>query len=413
MTEISFYIYTFLIATFTLLSAFFSGTETALISANNIKLITLGRGNTLAQRALDLLDHRENALVTTLIGNNLANISATAFITFVATKAFLLHESRLLLVTIIQALIFLLLCEIVPKIIARAWAERCLMIFAIPLRFFSVLLRPAEKISVLFSGKLRELLHADSEQSFTASRDEIGILFQIGEREGIIDKNHQDFVSEILIFHEKTASEVMTPTIDIISIEKRKSINHLIKLIEQTRFSRIPVYEDRVDNIIGYTYYRDLLEKPDVQKIEDILYKPYYVPATKKIYELFQEIQTNNLSVVFVVNEFGAVEGLLTPEDIAEEIVGEIQTRDHPKEELITKLHRKKYILNGTLDIEFFQKRFNIDIEKRGFETIAGFIMYMLGRIPHHGDKIIYQKCTFIVEEATDRSVEKVAFIMP
>jgi len=252
MTEISFYIYTFLIVTFTLLSAFFSGTETALISANSIKLITLGRGRTLAKRALDLLDHKENALITTLIGNNIANIAATAFITFVATKAFLLHESRLLLITIIQALIFLLLCEIVPKIVARARAERCLMFFSIPLRFFSILFKPAEKISLLFSMKLRELLHSDSEQGFTASRDEIGILFQIGEREGIIDKNHQELVSEILIFHEKTASEVMTPTIDIISIEKRKSINYLIKLIEQTRFSRIPVYEDRVDNIIGY-----------------------------------------------------------------------------------------------------------------------------------------------------------------
>jgi putative hemolysin len=398
-----------------LFSAFFSGTETALISVNIIKVHALKEGgNKSAGRVLNILKDMEGALGMILIGNNISNIAATAFITFIASRVFALDRSELLIVTSIQAIVFLLFCELIPKIITRSKSESFLMIFSVPINFFITIFKPAIKLSLLFSRKLKDIMHFDNTSySLTATRDEIGMLFKIGEREGIIDKNHGEFVSEILTFHEVMANEVMTPTIDIVSIEKKHTVKQLIRLIDTTLFSRIPVYEERVDNIIGYVYYRDLLENREVVKIEDIMHKPYYVPETKKIHELFHEMQMNKTPLVFVVNEFGAVEGLVTPEDIAEEIVGEIQTRDHPEEKLIEMVTKRRYMLSGNLDIDFLQRRFNINIEKRGFETVAGFIIYELGRIPKRGDRVIYKRHTFIVEEATDKSVERISLLLP
>lgn len=398
-----------------LLSAFFSGTETALITANVIKLHAIKEsGNTSAGRAVLILENIEEALSTTLIGNNISNIAATAFITFIAARAFALEKTELLIVTAIQAIVFLLFCELIPKIVARAKSESFLMYFSLPIYILIALFKPAVKLSLLFSKKLKDILHFDgTTYSLAASRDEIGMLFQIGEKEGIIDKNHSEFVSEILSFHNIAANEVMTPTIDIVSIEKKQSIKQLTRLIDKTLFSRIPVYEDRVDNIIGYVHYRDLLEKKEVNKIEEILHKAYYVPETKKVHEIFHEMQERGSPLIFVVNEFGAVEGMVTPEDIAEEIVGEIQTRDHIEDELIEMINKKRYILSGNLNVNFFQRRFGIKIEKRGFETIAGFIIYKLGRIPQKGDRILYKRVTFIVDEATDKSVVRISLLLP
>lgn len=403
-------IYEILILIFIALSAIFSGTETSLISANRIKLKALSeKGNQRADRVLDIIDNTENALGTILIGNNLANVAATAFIVFVLTKTFLLNETKLLIITIIQTIIFLIFCEILPKTIARSKAESYLLLFSYPISMLMLILRPIIKIALFFSKKIKAILNLESiKYPIISSRDEIGTLFKLGESEGIIDEDHRHFVSEILSFREVTANEVMTPTIDIISTEKKQSIRYLAKLIEKTRFSRIPIYEDRVDNIIGYVHYRDLLKNNKIKKIDEVIKKPYFVPATKMIYELFMEMQKSETPIVFVVNEFGAVEGLITYEDIAEEIVGEIQTRDHPDEELIKKINDKKYILCGSLDIDFFQRKFGLSIEKKRFETVAGFITYKLGKIPKKGDQIEYEDYTFIVDAATDRSVESV-----
>jgi len=150
-----------------------------------------------------------------------------------------------------------------------------------------------------------------------------------------------------------------------------------------------------------------------VKNIDQIIRKPYFVPSSKKIYELIDEMEEQEISMVFVVNEYGAVEWLLTDEDIAEEIVGEIQTRDHPQDDSIKEIAPWKFSVAGDLDIEYFQRRFGIKIEKRDFETLAGFLLYVLGHIPEVGEKIHYQHITFQIEEATDRSIERVIVSIP
>lgn len=405
-------IYEISILFFIILSAFFSGTETAILSASSIKLKSISeKGNRRAKRSLAILENIEDALGMTLVGNNIANIAATAFITFVVTKAFLFKETELIIITVIQAIIFLILCEIIPKITARSKAESFIMLFSLPISLLIIILKPAVWMSLLLSKFFKALFNLETSNfSNIESRDEIGSLFKLGEKEGIIKNDHHTYVTEILSFREITAEEIMTPSIDIISIERKQSIKQLVLSIEKTRFSRIPVYEERVDNIIGYVYFRDLLRNPDVKKIDDILKKPYFIPSTKKVSELLPEMQENKISLVFVVNEFGGVEGLITKEDIAEEIVGEIQTRDHPDEELIKKIDENSYILSGSLDIEYFQRLSNLEIEKKGFETVAGFVTYLMGKIPRQGEKVEYRGYRFIIYDSTERSVEKILY---
>lgn len=403
------------ILVFMALTFAFSAMETAIISSSPIKLRSLAeKGKGSAVRALGIMENVEDAMGMLQIVINIIEISASAFLAYVATRAFMLEESQLLLVTIAQTIVFLTFCEILPKVISRSNPEGFLILFSYPITALTMVFRPVTRFSLYFSGRLRSLFSLErGKYSFVSSRDDIGLLFKLGMTHGVIDEDHHDYITEILSFNRVTAYEVMTPLIDVVSVERKKGIRHVIRLIEKTRFSRIPVYDERVDNIVGYVYYRDLLVDTGVRRIDQVLKKPHFVPSTKKIHELFHEMQEMDLTVVFVVNEFGAVEGLVTREDIAEEIVGEIQTRDHPGEQLIESTGKNRFLLSGNLDIDFFRRRFAVPVEKKGFETLAGFVITEMGRIPKKGERLDFARYTLIVEEATDRSVERVVLITP
>ena len=403
-------IYAGVILLMTVLSFLFSGSETALLTANRIRLEMLaGAGNGRARVSIALLDRIEDVIGMILIGNNIVNITATAFIAYLATRAFLLDETGLMAVTAVQTVIFLVFCEVTPKVIARAHAESFLMLCAYPMRLLVAVMRPAISFSLMFSGVLKRALGiTEPERGMVRTREEIDILFRIGGEEGVIGEEHQQYVSEILAFKDLRAKEIMTPTIDIVSIELTRGVRELAELFVKSRFSRIPVYDSRVDNIIGYVFYRDLLEHPRVKKISEVMIRARYVPSTKGVTSLFAEMVEERVPVVFVVNEYGAVVGMVTHEDIAEEVVGEIQSRDQSESELIVELGRERHMVSGRVDIEYFSKRFNMPVVKRGFETVSGFLEYHMGKIPKKGERYFHDRYAFIVEESTERSIEKV-----
>jgi putative hemolysin len=389
---------------------FFSGVETALLTSDRIHLEDMSRtGSRSARRSLAILDNIENAIIMIQIAISIFQISAAAFVTYLATEAFSVDEPTLYLVVAVQTIVFLLMCELSPKIIARARAERFLMLSSYPVAFLMIVFRPLTAFGFAVSGTLKKIAHiTDSGRTILKSRDEIDMLFKIGEQEGVIDEEHHVYVSEILSFRDITAREVMTPTIDIMSVELQQDIRDLIDIFARTRFSRIPVYEGRVDNLIGYVFYRDILTNRNCKRIQEVMNKVHYVPTTKKIVELYSEMLENLIPMVCVVNEYGAVVGMVTHEDIAEEIVGEIHSRDQSEEELISELGRERYLVSGKLDIEYFMKRFHVPTEKKGFETLSGFIASRMGKIPKKGDRFSYDSYTFTIEEATERSIDKV-----
>jgi putative hemolysin len=411
-----FLVYNCVILFFMALSFFFSGIETAIISASPMKLMALAeKGSRRAGRALRVLEKLEDAIGMALIGNNVVNVSASALIAYLATAYYVSSETELLVITAIETIVFLICCELIPKVLARAKAESFLMICAPAVSTLMTVLGPAIRVSLGLSRGIKSRMKLDDAGRYglVRSREEIDLLFRLGVSHGIIDKDHHDLINEFLSFYKVTAYEVMTPLIDIASVERRSSIRHLVDLIYKTSFSRIPVHEGRVDNIVGYAYYRDLLEKNSVTSIEEILRPPHFVPSTKSIHSLYYEMHDGKIPVVFVVNEFGAVEGMATKEDIAEEIVGEIQTRDHPARELFRKATNRRYELSGALDIDFLHRRFGLEVEKRGFETVAGFLAFHLDRVPEKGDRIEYRKYVFTVEEATPRAAVRVSLLVP
>lgn len=409
-----FFIYQISIAFFLSGSAFFSCIETAIVSSRRISIETLSRkGSKSASRSLYILDNLEDAIGMVLIGNNITNIAATAFITFVITKVFLYNDTQLLLVTIIQTLFILFFCEIGPKIISKGNAESFLLFFSLPILLLMRFFKPLIKVALLFSETITGIFNIEPGHiSPIKSRDDIATFISIGRKEGIIDEDKTIYLSEILSFKNAHAYEIMIPDVDIISIDINESYKNIISVIERTRFSRLPVYKDQKDNFVGYIYYRDLLKNPH-SKIEDIIIEPSFIPETKNVFDIYSKMQKERIPLLFVIDEYGNTTGMLTFEDIAEEIVGEIQTDDHPSEKIITKLTEKKYLLSGRLDIDYFQRYFNIEINKRHFETLAGFIMSLNGDIPEKGDHIKFKEYEFIIEETGLRTIDKVLFILP
>ncbi len=395
------------------LSAFFSGTETALVSSNPMSLESLSsKGDKKAKRSVEIISQMDRALSVILIGNNIANITAAAFLTYIAAEYYHLRQAQLVMVVTVQTVVFLILCELTPKVIARSKSEQFLLFFSAPLKMLLMILRPPSSLSLVFTGFLKRAMRIKADDNSSIKRDEIDVLFKIGGEAGIIVGDNLMFISEILRIKSILAVEIMTPTIDIISIEEDRPVKELIGAIMKNRFTRIPVYRDRVDNIIGYVFYRDLIMADNVKKISDIMHKPHYVPETKNIYELHLEMQDNVLPLVFVVNEYGAVVGMVSYEDIAEEVVGEIHARDQSQEALISQVSGKKFIIKGDLEIDHFVRKFPLNIEKKGFKTVSGYIMSVMGKIPKKGDRLDVEGCSFVVDEATDRSVERVIFLL-
>ena len=403
-----------MIGVFIVFSAFFSATETSILSARRLSIETLGnKGHKGARRSIYILDHVEEAIGMVLIGNNIVNVSSAAFITYILTMAYRLNDSYLIAATIVQTIFFLFICEIIPKLFSKSKAESFLIFFSFPVLFFMKVLSPVSKVSLYFTEYLKRRFNIDTTQTgFLNTREDIATFFSIGHKDGIIDSDNRSYVSEFLSFRDSQAYEIMIPFADVLSIEAGSSLRELVAMIESSKFSRIPVYKNKKENIIGYVYYRDIL-KGGVDSISDILNKPVFIPETRNIFDIYNDMSKRKIPLVFVVNEYGDISGFITFEDIAEEIVGDIDTSDHPGEDSIVMITERRYSLSGRLDIDYFIRYFGIDIRKRHFETLAGFLMSVNGTIPEKGDHIQYGAYEFIIDETYNRSIEKVTMILP
>jgi len=241
------------------------------------------------------------------------------------------------------------------------------------------------------------------------NRDLIQHIFQWGTSEGILDKEEQDFVYSILSTHKTTAREIMVPLIDVVSIEADSNLTSLIKLYQTYHYTRIPVYEERVDNIIGYISCKDFIFSVREESIRDLIRECVYIPETKTVDSLLLEMQKRRVPIVFVVNEYGGFSGIITVEDIAEEIVGEIpeEYSNEPEEEIVMEENNKIYV-PGYIDVDDLNYKFNLSIKKAGFETIAGFVLYKLGRFPEKDEWFTEGEIKYTVIEADSKSVYKI-----
>lgn len=414
MNEIIFPLSIFILSI--LLSGLFSSAETAFTAINRVKLQTLIDDPEKKTFYLQFLLKDTKKLITCiLISNNITNIAAASFATaffidLFNSIGFTNFAAVMSSITAIVTIILLIFGEITPKTLAMKnpsnWALKISPIIY-------VLYYIEYPLIILFSGFssfISKILGTDSQSSTSQfTEDEIKLLIKLGQEDGILEIEEQKMLHGVINVFDKVVREIMTPRTDMISVELTTSVSSVIALINSKGHSRIPVYEDNIDNIIGFIYAKDLLSvNPSIKtyNLRSFMREPVFIPETKQIESLLQQMRQSKFHLAIVVDEHGGVSGLVTMEDIIEEIVGEIQD-EYDKEELSIKgLGPNHFIIDAGVSIIDFGTHINFSFpQDEDYDTVAGLILSELGSLPKKGQKISYQHIDFTVREIRHRRI--------
>ena len=398
------------------MSAFFSSAETAFTAINRIKLRSLIDDPAQKTKHLEfLLENPKRLLTCILIGNNLANIAATSFATAFFIDIFqsfgITNFAAIMsLITLIVTFVLLVFGEITPKTLAMKnpalWAFR--------ISFFIRVVYIVSHVFVLFFSGVTTVIGyvfnvKDGTDASQLTEDEIKLLIKLGQEDGILEKEEQKMLHGVINVFDKVVREIMTPRTDMICVEITTAVSAVVEQISSQGHSRIPVYEDSIDNIVGFIYAKDLLTvNPSIKtrNLKSFMREPVFIPETKMIQSLLQQMRKSKFHLAIVVDEHGGVAGLVTMEDIIEEIVGEIQD-EYDKEKLtIKKLTSSRYIIDAGVSLEEFSQTVDyVFPEDEDYDTVAGFILSQLGSFPKKGETISYEHFDFIVTDIRNRRI--------
>jgi CBS domain containing-hemolysin-like protein len=384
-------------------SGFFSGTEIAFVVANKIKIeVKARKKNLAAQSALYFINHPQTFFSTILIGNNIVNIAFASISAIFLASIFSFNEFEIL---IISSLIILILGELIPKYIARELSERLVLAIALPLRIITFLLYPFIKVFSSISSILAKSSSMKAENvKFLFSKEEFDSLIKESQREGMFDKKESDIISKVLSLGDQRVYEAMRPRTEIVGIDINSSIEEALLLFIDSGYSKMPVFEENLDNIKGIIYANDFFKSP--KNVQDILRDAVFIPETKKSFELLNEFLNRKLAIAIVIDEFGGTAGIVTMEDIFEEMFGEIKDEYDIEEEIFRKTSDNTYIISGKAEIDFINEEYSLNIPTGDYETIAGFITTKLGRIPLQGETVSFDGFTFLITRANQIKID-------
>ncbi|MBM4764504.1 hemolysin family protein [Bacillus sp. B15-48] len=393
------------------LSAFFSSAETAFSSVNKIRLRNLVSENKPgSKKALYITEHFDNALSTILVGNNIVNIAASSIAASMFTGLFG-AGTGLIASTFVMTVIVLIFGEILPKSMAKENAETYSMKISGILLFLIKLLTP---VNFVF-GKLKNFVSkkfSKNDGAPSITEEEIKVMVDISEEEGVINKDEKELVHRSLEFNEISVAEALTHRMDMIAIEVNQPIEEIKQIFLTERFSRVPVYRENIDNIVGILSERDFfaeLVQHNEVKIDKLLRKPMFVVKSMKVSTLLPELQRLKSHMAIVVDEYGGTSGLITLEDILEEIVGDIWDEHDEKINIMTKLSENLYEFDAQYQLDDFSKLLNIKIpESSSTHSLGGWIFEELERIPKIGDGFQYENLFISVEEVENHRIRKV-----
>jgi putative hemolysin len=393
-----------------LLSAFFSSAETAYSSVNKIRLRNFeSEGQRGSKKALYIAENFDRALSTILVGNNIVNIAAASISAKLATDL-VGGNTGLVISTFAMTLLILIFGEILPKSLAKENAERyALSISAIlyllikiltPVNFFFIKLK--EWVSKIFSKN-------DSMPSVT--EEELKVMLDISEEEGVIDKEERELIHRSMDFDGIMVTEVLTPRIDVKAVEVNQPVEDIKEMFFEERFSRIPVYEDHIDNVIGILsekeFFTHLLKYGEVN-IRELIREPMFVFESAKISTLLSKLQKDKVHMAIVVDEFGGTTGLITLEDILEEIVGEIWDEQDEKFHSMTKISDNVYTFDSQFQLDDFTELLNLPEPESSYHTIGGWVVESFEEIPAEGETFEYENVKVIVEEVENRRIRTI-----
>ena len=389
------------------LSAFFSSSETALMSVNKIRLRSLAEsGNKRAALALDIVENKTSKMLSAiLIGNNIVNLSASAIAT---SLAYSFGGYMVSIATAVLTVMILVFGEITPKNYATMNTEKLTLKF-IPFIF----------IINLFSRAFMFLLRIDPNAASTAmTEDELRTIVDVSHEDGVIESDEKEMIYNVFDLGDANAKDIMVPRVHVTFAEVNNTYEELIAIFREDKFTRLPVYEDTPDNIVGIINMKDLLlynKKTETFNIRDIMREPHFTYEYKDISELLVEMRDSTFNIAIVLDEYGEMAGLITLEDILEEIVGEIHDEyDEKEDDMFRQISEQEYIIEGSMNLDDINDRLETDLVSEDYDSLGGFIIEHLDRLPEVGDEVCTDNGIRLIVEALDKNrVESVRMYLP
>jgi putative hemolysin len=397
------------------LSALFSASETALMSLSKIRVKQMIENREKgANRINKLLSDPSRLLSAILIGNNVVNIGASSLMTSLAIDAF--GNTGVGVATGIMTLLILVFGEITPKSLAAKNSEKISVRLSGFIEFVTNLLTPISFVLNIITDFLVKLLggEVDKKKPFI-TQEELKTIVNVSYKEGVLEGEEKDMIYNVFDFSDSQVNDVMVPRTEIVAIDVDLPYEEIIKIINKEQYSRIPVYENTIDNIIGILYVKDLLfmdvNKESTFDLRKYIRQPYFTPEYKSIKELFKEMRTNRNHMVVIIDEYGGTEGIVTIEDVVEEIVGDIEDEYDKKIKEIEVIKEDEYLVNGNVRIDTINELIGTHIESEDFDTIAGFVIGIIDRLPEAGEEIEYENIRFIIENIDRNRIKKIRIL--
>ncbi|MCZ6557817.1 MAG: hemolysin family protein [SAR324 cluster bacterium] len=393
-------------------SGFFSGSETALTSLSDVKVHQLIEENPKWGKALRHWQKNHNGILATiLIGNNLSNITAAALAADLASGYF--AQNAIPIAIGVMTFLLLFTGEITPKAFARRYSEMVALPLMHVVLVFHMLFYPLTWVLTHFIRLLFRLVGGTGENRSIVTEQDIEYAVSLGRREGAIDKDKEHLLSSVFDFTDTTAKEIMVPRTDMLTLFVNTPYDEVMQISLESGFSRIPVKEETIDNVVGIFYTKDLLPAPKAQQkgkfLRSRMRPAVFIPESKKISEVLKLFQKDRFHLAIVVNEFGGTEGIVTMEDIIEELLGEIQDEFDIEEKRLMELSDGSFVADARIDIEELEQALRIDFpEEREYESLGGFLMEQAGDVPAVGWRHSFKKFDFSVTEADVNKVIKV-----
>ena len=395
------------------MSAVFSSSETAITSVSKIKVRQLDqKDNKNAHLLKKLHDNMQTTISTILIGNNIVNIAASSIATILFTNIF--HQNGALISTVVMTVFVLIFGEVLPKTIAQYKNKSVALKFSRFIYFLTLVFKPIVKILNLLTRLIIKLFVGEDEDSSTLTEEELKTLVEVSEEEGVLKNQETEIMINALELKETLAVDIMTPRTSMASVDIEDAESDLKEIIKNITYSRIPVYEDNIDDIIGVLHIKELahkiIEDDRDFKVRDILKPAFYAYEYIPVVDLFKQMRTKNISISIIIDEYGGTSGIVTMEDILEELVGEIDDEyDHEKE--VTKLSDNEYLVDPEMRIDEVNERFDLDIQSDKFDSIGGFVIELLDRMPKSKDEVEFENLKFVVVNVDKRKITQLMII--
>ncbi|MGG7325830.1 HlyC/CorC family transporter [Clostridium baratii] len=395
------------------LSGFFSMSETALMSLSKIRIRHMVEEGVKGSKLVEKLIEDPNRLLgAILIGNNIVNIGASAIATSLAVKIFNGSESAVAVSTAIMTVLVLIFGEITPKSIAKQKSEQVALKVSKPVQFCVAVFKPFVAMFTAISSVFIKLFGGDPKATEPfITEEELKTMVGVSEEEGVLEDVEKEMIFNVFDFADLQVKDVMVQRVDVTAIDVNDGYEDILKVIQEDQFSRIPVYDDTIDDIVGVLNVKDLIiaDKRDCKfKVTDYMREPLYTFEFKKITELFNEMKKSRNHMAVVLDEYGGTVGIVTIEDVVEEIVGDIEDEYDKEREMIEVIKEDEYIVEGSARLDDISDLIGVNMESEEFDSVGGLVIGELGRIPEAQEEVTIGKIRFVVEEVEKNRIMKV-----